>query len=179
MFLDPDSKLVVDMLRGLDLEASEGLDESLFLLVSSLVPLPNVDLLVTNDKGQILLSYRDDEYYGQSWHIPGGCLKFYETFEHCITTTSERELGCIVSFDKEPLSVKNVIRGPNESQAHPNERGHNVAILFKCYLPNGFVINNREKSPSDNGFLQWFDKLPDNFLAIQYIFKDYLKEWIP
>ncbi len=178
MVLDPESRHAVNMLRGLNLDATEGLDEELFLLVSSLVPLPNIDMLIVNGEGQILLSYRDDEYYGQSWHIPGGCLRFYETFEHCIIETSKREIGCAVRFDETPLSVKDVIRGPNENQPHPNERGHNVAILYRCYLPDGFIIDNKDKKLSDNGYLKWFDRLPDNFMDIQYIFKDSLKEWI-
>lgn len=178
MILDEHAKEAVKKLRNLNLDSSNGLDDELFLFVSSLVPLPNVDLLVTNQSGQILLSYRDDEYYGQSWHIPGGCLRFSESFEHCIEETAKRELGCSVLFDKEPLSVKNVIRGPNDKQTHPNERGHNVAILFKCHFPDGFEINNGCKRPYDNGYLRWFDKLPDNFLNIQYIFKDCLGEWI-
>lgn len=178
MILDLKSKKAINQLRDLELDASAGMDEELFLLVSSLVPLPNVDLLISNHLGQILLSYRDDEYYGKSWHIPGGCLRFNESFEHCIQETSKREIGCPVIFDEVPLSVKNVIRGPNNNQLHPNERGHNVAILFKCSLPDGFMIDNGDKSITDNGYLKWFDKLPDNFLYIQYIFKECLGRWI-
>ena len=50
MNLDADLKNCVNNLRDMDLDASEGLDEDLFLLISSLIPVPNIDLLVTNDK---------------------------------------------------------------------------------------------------------------------------------
>ena len=178
MELDLDYEGYVNDLRNLNLDASEGLDESLFLLVSSLVPIPNVDLLITNDKGQILLSYREDEFYGSSWHIPGGCIRYGETFEHRLIETSKKELGCVVTFDPEPIAVRNVLRGPNLKQEHPNERGHNIAILFNCHLPDGFEIDNGKCKENENGFLKWFDKLPVNFLNIQYDFKDCLERWI-
>ena len=54
----------------------QGLGEELFLTVSSLVPIVNVDLLVYNDKGQFLLTKRDDPYCGRGWHVPGGCIRF-------------------------------------------------------------------------------------------------------
>lgn len=178
MLLDSNSKEYVNKLRDLNLDARDGLDEDLFLLVSSLVPIANVDMLVTNESGQILLSYRDDEFYGESWHIPGGCMRYGETFEHRLVETSKKELGCIVEYDTEPLVVRNVLRGPNAQLEHPDERGHNVAILFNCRLPNGFTISNGGKKQFENGYLKWFDKLPDTFLKIQYVFRDRLERWM-
>ena len=66
------------------IEANIGLPENLFLLISSLVPIPNVDLLITNEKNQILLSWRDDEFYGKGWHIPSGCIRFGVTLQQRI-----------------------------------------------------------------------------------------------
>ena len=105
-------------------------------------------------------------------------MRYGETFEHRLIETSKKELGCIVSFDPEPIAVKNVLRGPNLKQKHPNERGHNVAILFNCHLPDGFIIDNGNKGPIDDGYLKWFDKLPDTFLNVQYVFKDCLERWM-
>ena len=178
MHLDSESRNCIQQLRSLNLDAKDGLDEDLFLLVSSLVPIANVDMLITNESGQILLSYRSDEFYGESWHIPGGCMRFGETFEHRLIETSKKELGCIIEFDAEPLAVRNVLRGPNPNQEHPNERGHNVAILFNCRLPKDFVITNEGKKQNENGYLKWFDTLPDTFLNIQYVFEDCLKRWM-
>ena len=42
-----------------------------------LTPLVNVDLLI-KDSGRTLLTWRDDEFYGPGWHIPGGILGFKE-----------------------------------------------------------------------------------------------------
>lgn len=105
-------------------------------------------------------------------------MRFGETFEHRLIETSKKELGCIIDYDPQPLAVRNVLRGPNEKQAHPNERGHNIAILFNCRLPVDYEINNNGKKPFENGYLKWFDKLPDTFLSIQYVFEDCLERWI-
>lgn len=57
-----------------------GLGNDLFLFSSTLAPVVNVDLLITNPKQQILLAWRNDPHSGIGWHIPGGCVRFKETF---------------------------------------------------------------------------------------------------
>lgn len=176
--LPSDVKTAVELLRNITLNPNNGLPEELFLLVSGLVPLPNVDLLIVNNKKQILLSRRNDGYFEKSWHIPGGCLRYGESLEERVHKTAIVELGTDVSFDTEPISVKNVIRGYDYNLEHYRERGHNVAILYRCYFPNGFEINNKGKSEEDNGYLKWFDKLPNDFMSIQMVYKDLLKHWM-
>ena len=63
---------VVSGLRALNVDAAIGLPEELFLYVSSITPLVNVDLLIKDDRGRALLTWRDDSYYGPDWHVPGG-----------------------------------------------------------------------------------------------------------
>lgn len=167
----------IQILRYAELDGRNGLPEDLFLTISGLVPLPNVDLLVINQKQQILLAWRDDIFFEPSWHIPGGCLRYGESFEHRIQQTALCELGTRVEFDPEPIAVRNVIRGANPALEHQNERGHNVAILFRCQLPNDFEINNSGKSEWENGYLRWFDVLPHNFMRIQHVYFDVLKPW--
>ena len=177
MQLTEDLRKAVEILRRSELDTDNGMPEELFLLVSSLVPLPNVDLLVTDSRNRLLLSRRCDPFYSKSWHIPGGCMRFNEDFAHRVQETAKTELGCMVSFDETPLAVRNVIRRRNENLPHPRERGHNVAILFQCYLPDGYQIDNSGRSEDDNGYLKWFDHLPEDFLEIQHVFDDVLKPW--
>ena len=65
----------VELLRNAELDARNGMTEELFWMISALVPIPNVDLLIMNEKGQLLLSRRNDDFFEKSWHIPGGCLR--------------------------------------------------------------------------------------------------------
>ncbi len=167
----------IELLRNTEWEPEGGLPQPLFLLVSALVPLPNIDLLVVNEENQILLSRRKDAYFQESWHIPGGCMRFGEDFPARIRETAVRELGSEVVFEPEPVAVRNVIRGRNPEQEHPCERGHNVAILFKCRLPKGYRIRNGSLTEMDDGYLKWFDTLPDDFMKIQEVYADVLSAW--
>lgn len=104
-------------------------------------------------------------------------MRFHESFERRIQKTAIQELGCKVSFDKTPRAVRNVIRGDRDTLPHPRERGHNTAILFQCSLPKDYQINNGILTEADNGFLKWFDTLPDDFLELQQIYADVLEPW--
>lgn len=177
MPLTEEQKQAVELLRQAEIDTDHGMPEELFLLVSSLVPLPNVDLLVVDRQGRLLLSRRNDPFYAKSWHIPGGCMRFNEDFARRIQETAKAELGCTVTFNETPLAVRNVIRRRNEKLPHPRERGHNVAILFRCYLPDGYQITNNGRSEEDDGYLKWFDHLPEDFLEIQHVFDDVLEPW--
>lgn len=177
MKLPEELSCAVELLRNAELDAKDGLTEELFLLVSALVPLPNIDLLVVNKKNQLLLARRNDEFFEESWHIPGGCIRYGESFANRIQETAKQELGCEVIFDPNPIAVRNVLRGDNPTQRHPRERGHNIAILFRCWLPNDYCIDNAGKSAEENGYLQWFDRLPENFMKIQHVYDDVLELW--
>lgn len=80
MLWTDEHRKAVEFLRRAEIDADAGMPQELFLLVSSLVPLPNVDLLVVNKQNQLLLSRRNDPYYPKSWHIPGGCMHFHDDF---------------------------------------------------------------------------------------------------
>lgn len=167
----------VRLLRNAEIDAQSGLDEELFLLLSALTPIPNVDLLVVNSRNQLLLARRNDIYFDKSWHIPGGCIRYGEDFETRIQQTALKELGSVVSFDPEPLAVSNMLRKDNFSLAHPKERGHNIAILFRCWLPKGYEIDNSGKNENDDGYLKWFDRLPGDFLKMQFNYGKVLMPW--
>lgn len=171
-------KNAVALLRQGNIVTDDGMERELFLLLSGLVPLPNVDLLIVNDQGQLLLERRKDCWFQESWHIPGGCMHYGESFSHCVQQTALREIGTEVLFEEEPITVRNIIRGVAENTPFPRERGHNVAILFRCRLPEGFEVDNQGKNQSDDGFLQWFDRLPTDFMEIQHGYDDILVQWI-
>lgn len=104
-------------------------------------------------------------------------MHYGETFRHCIEETSQREIGTVVAWEEKPIAVKNVIRGVDEEKAFPRERGHNVAIMFRCRVPAGWQINNGGKRACDDGYLAWFDKLPPDFMKIQHVYDDELDSW--
>lgn len=167
----------VDLLRKLDINARAGLPEDVFLLISSLTPIPNVDLLVTNEENQVLLSWRDDPYCGTGWHIPGGCIRFGERMVERVHKTAIQEFGFDVEVDPIPIGIQDAILPPRPELPWPNDRGHHISILFDCKLPPYSVVDNGGKSESDPGYLKWFSKFPPNLLPIHLGYGEVLNPW--
>src|SRR4026208_940380 len=86
-----------------------GLPEALFLFVSSITPLVNVDLLIQDDAGQTLLTWREDDFYGPGWHVPGGVIRFQETAAERIQAVARQELEVEVEPDSAPVAVHEMI----------------------------------------------------------------------
>lgn len=177
MELRKELKDAIELIRSAELNGSNGLTEELFWMISALIPIPNVDLLIVNERGQLLLSRRNDRFFEKSWHIPGGCLRYGEKLLTRVQETAKRELGCEVVIEPEPVTVRDVLRGENPHQIHPKERGHNIAILYRCKVPLDYQINNGDKCSDDDGYLRWFDQLPSDFMKIQLVYGDILRPW--
>ena len=167
----------IKTLRNLNIDARHGLPEELFLLISSLTPIPNVDLLITDSQNRVLLSWRDDPYAGKGWHIPGGCVRFGETMLERVHKTAVHELGCDVMVDPTPIGIQDAILPPRYQLEYPNDRGHHISILFHCSLPNNYRVNNRGKTSMDAGYLRWFEKFPSNLLPVHLGYGKILDPW--
>lgn len=157
-----------------------GLPLDLFEFSTTLLPFVNVDLLVQNSKGQILLSWRDDKHYGAGWQIPGGIIRMMETIDERIQKTAIREIGCKVDYDLAPIVVhENIMRAHREGLQNQLERAHNIALLYSCRVPEAYTIDNGDKAKDEEGYLRWFDKFPDNLLECHQMLKndDAIKRW--
>lgn len=160
----------------LGIRPEKGLGEDLFLLVSTLVPIVNVDLLVYNEKGQFLLTWRNDPHCGCGWHIPGGCIRFKESCEERIRKVAQKELGILdIKFDKYPIKVFEIISHEYRDIENQNERAHFVTLVYKCYAPTDFSISNQITQEGEVGYMAWFDHLPDNLLSIQSCYREIIK----
>ena len=160
----------------LGISAEAGLGKDLFVFISSLTPIVNVDLLVYNSKGQFILSRRNDAHCGIGWHVPGGCIRFKESIESRIRKVAESELNLTdFQFDKEPLKVFEIICNEHRNIDNQDERAHFVTLVYKCYAPDSYHIDNKGKTESDSNYLKWFDKLPDDLLNIQQCYKEIMK----
>jgi ADP-ribose pyrophosphatase YjhB (NUDIX family) len=146
---------------------STGLPDDVFYYVSRVTPLVNVDLLIKDEEGRVLLSWRDDQYVGKGWHIPGGIVRFKETMETRIKEVARIEIGTEVSFDPSPMTINQII------DSHHKNRGHFISLLFKCFLPNTFVPENKGLSYKDNGYLMWHSNCPNDLIKVHHIYKEY------
>lgn len=157
---------------------TEGLPEELFIFGTTLVPVSNVDLLITNIDGQILLSWRDDKYYGRGWHIPGGCVRLRETWLDRVQKTALKELGTKVEVKTNPITVReSMTMQPRPWLDNQLERTYNTSILFECKLPQNYVIDNKDIEPQMEGYLKWFDEVPVDLLQChKELYGDILEE---
>lgn len=175
------TKTVRELQRVMQEEAINpinGLPYELFLFSTTLLPFVNVDLLTTNDKGQVLLSWRDDKYYGRGWQIPGGIIRMRETIDDRIQKTALTEIGVNVSYDIEPIAVRQCIISKKRIEVENQlERSHNIVLLYKCKVPSSYKINNN-KEKVEEGYLRWFDRFPENLLECHRLaYGDILEEW--
>jgi ADP-ribose pyrophosphatase YjhB (NUDIX family) len=142
-------------------EPRRGLPEDVFLFVSRIMPLINVDLLIQDELRRTLLSWRDDEFFGAGWHVPGGIIRFQETAAERVRACAREEVGADVSSEPAPLFVL-------ESIGAQHTRGHGVSLLFRCTLLSP-PDPAREAGPGtpSAGTWRWHDTPPADLLDVQ------------
>ena len=160
---------IVDLLEPSILDPAKGLPEDIFLLISRVTPLVNVDLLIKNEQGQTLLTWRDDGYCHSGWHVPGGIIRFKETAADRIKAVALTELGAAVDFCGHPLAINEVI--------HPSRsvRGHFISLMYECTLislPDDKL--RYEKGVHKPGQWAWHEKCPSNILSVHEMYRDYI-----
>ena len=148
-------------------DPSAGLPEALFLFASRITPMVNVDLLLQDDRGRTLLSWRNDRYAGTGWHLPGGIVRFQETMKTRLDKVVASEIGTPVMFDAKPLKISEMIA------SHKKSRGHFISFLFKGYLSGDFIPPNKGLRRTEAGYLQWHESCPGDLLEVQKIYKRY------
>ena len=155
-------------------DATISLPQDIFYFVSQLTPMINVDLLIKNKAGQVLLTWRDDRFYGPAWHLPGGIIRFKETFESRVTKVAEIELGASVKFLPEPIHVRGLIN------PYRNIRGHFISLLFLCELTSELDSGREHVSGVPRtGQWAWHDKAPSNLLKAHEGFRAYIDDTPP
>ena len=164
-----DTKTAIKFLENQIKNPSIGLPEEIFFFISRITPLVNVDLLIKDEKGRTLLSWRNDKYTGRGWHVPGGIIRFKERFEKRLLKVSKIEIGKLVKFDPIPIAI-------NQVTVKRNTRGHFVSILYKCFLSGKFIPKNKGLSKKDQGYLMWHDSCPGDLLKCHNIYKKYIED---
>ena len=151
-------------------DPAKGLPEDVFLFVSRLTPMLNVDLLIQDKKGKTLLTWRNDGYGKPGWHIPGGIVRYKEDITTRIRKTALAELGTGVDFACSPLAVTEFIHTSRK------DRGHFVSLLYKCRL-TGTPDNMRmyRAGRPKPGEWAWHSGCPENLLSFHKVYRRYLQ----
>jgi colanic acid biosynthesis protein WcaH len=150
-------------------DPSRGLPQELFLFISRLTPLVNIDLLIKDKKGRILLSWRDEPFVGAGWHLPGGIVRFKENLETRLRKVAEKEIGTAVEFDPAPVAINQIV-------CKSNTRGHFISILYRCFVSAKFTPQNKGLLKNDLGFLMWHNCCPKNLVGVhKKIYRKYIE----
>jgi colanic acid biosynthesis protein WcaH len=148
----------------------DGLPQDLFLMISSMTPLVNVDLLIKDENNRTLLAWRDDKHSSTGWHIPGGIIRYRETFEERIQQVAKQEIGIDkIKFNPKSIAVNELIHFERR------ERCHFISFLYECYLPSSYIINNTSNDLYP-GFLQWHTHSPKNLIKYHDLYIDYINK---
>jgi len=161
---------ITDAISFLDKQVpnpSKGLTKELFHFISRITPMVNVDLLIKDEKGRTLLSWRDDSLHKPSWHVPGGVIRFKEKMEERLQKVAEKEIGTIIEFEHKPIAI-------NEMIIKRKIRGHFISFLYKCYLPSNFIPENKGLKENDAGYLMWHESCPDNLIKCHEVYREYM-----
>ena len=146
-----------------------GVGDDLFLMVTSLTHIVNVDLLIEKD-GEILYAWRDDSQCGKGWHLPGGCLRLKETLEKRLHLCAMDEIGSDVNFNMNPVLITE-----NIEPIRDKGRTHFISFLYRCELQDESALENLDGAEI-KGHLGWFSCIPKNFLAVQDFYRNFLTD---
>ncbi len=144
-----------------------GLPEEIFLFLSRIIPMANVDLLIQDHARRTLLTWRDDEFFGPGWHVPGGIIRYKEMAADRIRACALQELGAEVAFEAVPILVSENIR-------EQTGRGHLISLLYRCTLLTPPDESRRAHSnPPRHGEWRWHEFCPPDLLDVQAAFRPF------
>lgn len=133
------------------LEIIKQVDDGLDFLENDDMPV-SLNFIVTNENGDILLSRRINRYGHGTYALPGGKLKYGESFEDCAIRELKEELNIDVnSNDIEVINVMTTITTRHIVQ---------IGLLIKKY--SGELINTEPHKCDDLRFFSR-DNLPEPF----------------
>lgn len=128
-----------------------------FVALCKSVPLVAVDIALMKDKNNLLLTYRDDEFY-KGWHVPGSILLFQEEPLQAFYRMAKKELG---------LKPKDLAEVKFQTYFNYNDaRESGVALLFTA----------SSKVQPKGGKYFHLDNFPEDFLKVQKKEIEYLKK---
>jgi colanic acid biosynthesis protein WcaH len=139
-----------------------------------LLPLVNVDLLVQDESRRTLLTWRDDEFYGPGWHVPGGIIRFQESLAQRIRKTARSELGTDVEFSPGPVAIREFIDFQRQT------RGHFISLLYRCTLlgPPAAELQFVSGVPIQ-GQWSWHAVCPPDMIEIHRPYAEFINAIVP
>lgn len=163
------SAKLINLIGSLIKDPAKGLPEEIFLFISRVTPIANVDLLIKNKPGHTLLTWRDDGFHPAGWHIPGGIIRYKETIGKRIKAVALGELGAKVSFEKDVLAVNDVIAPVRRL------RGHFISLLYRCKLTSALDEKLQyKKGKPKPGQWAWHKRCPADLISVHRMYRKFI-----
>jgi colanic acid biosynthesis protein WcaH len=125
-----------------------------FLHIVDATPLVSIDLVIRNERGEVLLGWRVNRPAQNSWFVPGGRIRKNERVKEALHRISQRELGVTIAEAK-LLGVFDHIYEDNFLGA-PKVNTHYVVLGFSAELASQTAFT----ADDQHGELKWWS-VPD------------------
>ncbi len=132
----------------------------LFRFVTEIAATSNIDLLVQDGQGRVLLAWREDAF-GRGWHVPGSIIRHREEIGHRIQACAADEFGCDLAVAARPVALVQIF----------DDRGHSVSLCFAAALQGGQPRTVTAADTPRPGDLCWFDAAPDPLYPSHLVYR--------
>ena len=165
-----DESTCLEVIRWLEkVDAKAGLGKNLYETISRLTPSVSIELIIkSSDKQSTLLTWRDDDLYGPGWHVPGGVLRFKETFVERASKTLEDELQIKEASFSGPIGFHEIFND------HRDVRGHFISVVFETTLNVAPRKDLQATNTPSRGSWRWFETCPQNLIKNQAKLRKYI-----
>ncbi len=154
-----DQAELVRLLRHVVEEDGGFIPDVAYRQLHGIVPWPAVEVLIYDQEGRCLLTYRDDDFKG--WHIPGGYMKPGEGYLDACHRHVRKEN--IVRDLKYALLIASYAWRHGE---HPF--GYPLSLICAC---------RAEGEISERPDLKWFREIPHDLIPQHRPFLKYFQGW--
>jgi colanic acid biosynthesis protein WcaH len=127
------------------------LDDNAFLRVIEATPLVSIDLLIRNQRGQVLLGKRSNRPALGCWFVPGGRIRKNETVNAALRRISAGELGIVIEEAKLVGAFDHIY--PDNFAGEPGINTHYVVLAFETHLQAGEQV----RPDAQHSDLRWWD----------------------
>lgn len=129
------------------------MDDRRFLDVIAATPLVSIDLVIRNEKDQVLLGRRVNRPAQNLWFVPGGRIRKNERIQDAFARVFQVELGVSFPFAQARLLGAYDHIYDDNFLAEPNINTHYVVLAFTCTLESTRTI----KPDPQHEVLEWWD----------------------
>jgi colanic acid biosynthesis protein WcaH len=119
------------------------IEQELYDKILKVMPIPCVDLLVSDSSGRILLVKRNNEPMPDAWWFPGGRVLFNETRDQAARRKLYEECGLMAISVRELGTYDLILPVDRDDQI-----SHAITTLFAVTVESGSLVTMDDQSSS-------------------------------